>query len=329
MENKELRPKLGFRLLEGRLSINVAKIGDMNPYVKVVFDKEIWKSVSSKGMHPKWNDSHKFIGSPIAQSLEVTVYDKGFIFGDTEIGKRSIVLNDVIMGHSTEWWDILNPKNEIVGALLISFEFHEPDLSFTHSTNFSCDLRGHHYAESSPIVPRIKKMQSIEFSYMTPESHKTLNFSVNPEDEAMKLEQKRFELFAKKEKLKAEETNIIAKIEKLNSDSNKLRVERIETKKNTEALKAKEELILYEKRMIENEKLMIEQGKEEVARLRESLNTSFNNLKQEKLKLSAERRLLEKKRCKLTESYKQIEQQKNKLIKCSCDRLVSLDRDTR
>ena len=100
IETKETKNEIGLRLIEGRLSVNVARIGSMYPYVKVIFGTEIWKSESSStgGMHPKWNGYHLF--EILSQTLEIIVYDKVFLFEDAQytwlMYFKGILLNDEI-----------------------------------------------------------------------------------------------------------------------------------------------------------------------------------------------------------------------------------------
>ena len=292
IETKETKNEIGLRLIEGRLSVNVARIGSMYPYVKVIFGTEIWKSESSStgGMHPKWNCYHLF--EILSQTLEIIVYDKVFLFGDTEIGRCTIHLADVLQGHLTEWWNILSPKQEIAGAVLLSFELHEQDTFSIHSSNSSWDFRGHHHLESSPIIPRVKKVQSVQINNMTPD-YKSLHFTTEP-DECYKLEQLRFDLMEENERLKAQESKVRVIFDKLKIESNKLKIEKVEVNKCTETLKRKEENILSQRAKLEDEKLYINLGKEEIIKLKESLNSSYSRLKQEKLKMRTHKKLLER-----------------------------------
>ncbi|OMJ82791.1 hypothetical protein SteCoe_16441 [Stentor coeruleus] len=61
-ENKKKRVQFTLKLIEGHLHINIARIGSMYPYAKVIFANEVWKSDPSQigGTKPKWNQIYSF-----------------------------------------------------------------------------------------------------------------------------------------------------------------------------------------------------------------------------------------------------------------------------
>lgn len=323
-DSKEYRGEIGVKVIEARLNVNVARMGAMNPYIKIVFGKEIWKTDYSTGMHPKWNEYHSFPFT--CQVIELAVYDKGFILGDTEIGRCTIHLMDVIQGHSTEWWSVVSPKQEVTGGVLLSFEFFDSDSSLTHSSNSSWDLRSYNYAESSPIFPRGKKLNSMQITNFTPEIHRMQRFHTEP-DEANKLEQVKFDLIEEDERLKTQETKVRLFFEKLKQENDKLSAEKKEVSRDTEVLRRKEQSILLERAELENEKLLIEQGKEELEKYKESISLSYSLLKMEKLRIRAQRRLLERNKKKMAEDLKSMELQKVRMLKMASDRMASIDRE--
>jgi hypothetical protein len=296
----------------------------MSPYVKVTFGKETWKSTSSSGMHPKWHEVHSF--SFKSSTLEVAVYDKGFLFSDTEIGRCTIHMTDVVQGHSTEWWSLVSPKHEVVGGILLTFEFSEGDSSFAHSSNGSWDLRSHHYAESSPVFTRIKKIHSIQISNFTPEIHKPLHFHTEP-DEEVKLEQLKFDLIEEDERLKTQEMKVRMFFEKLKQENDKILLERFEIARETEELRKKEQSLLSDRAGVENEKIAQDQDWEEIERLKESLNFNFNLLKMEKIRIKAQKRVLERTKRKILECFKGIECHRNRIFQVNLDRIHANDRD--
>ena len=318
LECSEHKGGIGLRLMEGRLMVNVARIGLMYPYAKVLFGNEMWKSESAinGGMHPKWGFFHYF--SETSQTLQVIVLDKAFLFGDTEIGRCTIHLTDVMQGHLTEWWSILSTKQEVTGAVLISFEVNTPEVNVIHSSNSSWDFRGLKHIESSPTVSRIKKLKSIQINNMTPD-YKSLHFMTEP-DEVNKLEQLRFDLIEENERLKTQENKVRLIFDKLKSESDVLKVEKVEVRRSTEDLKYKEEKILSQRALLENEKNFIEEGRAEIAKLKETLNLNYSRLKQEKLKARAHRKLLEKSTKKIEEVSKQLDQQKNRIQMLVCEK---------
>ena len=309
-EGPEQPSAIGIRIIEGRLSVNVSRIGPMYAYVHLIFGQDSWKSDPSSvgGMHPKWNLFHHF--STSSQTLEVIVMNKVFLFGDTEVGRCTIHLSDVVQGHLTQWWDIMSAKPEITGAVLISFEMHATETISTHASNSSYDFRGHHQIESSPIVHRVKNPISSQINAMTPD-YKSLRAVTEP-DEANKLEQLREDLIEENERLKTQETKVKMFFEKLKGESIALKGEKIEVRRCTETLRVKEENMLALRAQIQNEKEFIEEGRIEIEKMKESLNMSYSELKKEKLKVRVHRKLLEKGIRKIGRNSNQLDIEKNR-----------------
>ena len=322
-ENQLLKGDLNLKIIEARLSINVSRLGPMSPYVKILFGKEVWKSESSSGMHPKWNEVHLF--SPKSSTIEVSVFDKG-IFSDTEIGHCTIHLTDVLQGHLTEWWSLVSSKLEVTGGILLSFEFLDSESSFTHSSNGSWDMRCHHYAESSPVFKRINKFHSIQISNLTPEAHKTVHFQTEP-DEEIKLEQLRFELIEEDERLKAQETKARLLFEKFKLENEKINVERKDIARETEELRKREQIMLDEKEGLEVEKEEIQRGLKDIERMKESLNLNFELLKIEKIRLKARRGIIEKDKIRVLKKLKGVEGHREKIKQFYLERVQAIDRD--
>jgi hypothetical protein len=307
---KDQKLEVTIKVLEGRLEFPVSR----QAYLKFQFGAEIWRSrpASCAGQHPKWNESH--VVSLADDTIEVVLAEKGFLFGENEIARTTILFSDVMQGHSTEWWGFLTAKNEVAGAVLMSFELFEPDTNFTHSSNCSWDMRSLAYHDSSPGVGRTAKAQSTQINSLTPVLPKSMDFYTEP-DEMLQLEKLKYDLFEESERLKAQENKVRMVYEKLKNESNRLKIEKTEIKMCTETLKIKEETILTQRAELENEKLGVFQGREEIETLRESLNLSYSRLKLEKLKMVTYRRLLEKNRGRLEKKNLQLEQQKLRMKK--------------
>ena len=321
IESKEKKTELVFRLIEARLSVNVARIGPMMPYVQVEFGKETWKSktCNTNGMNPKWNCKHYF--EITNHCLDIAVYDKVFLFGDTEIGRCKVYLSDVLQGHLTEWWDIVSPKGENAGAVLISFEFSvETETNCTHSSNSSWDFW---YMDSSPKIVRSKKIRSVQLSTKTPECK--VNYIQTEPDDASKLYEIKYNLIEESERIKSQEDKVRMVFEKLKVENNKIKNERAEVNKRADSLQVKEGNILYQRQQFELEKIEIEQGREEIEKLKQSLNLSYSKLKQEKLKIRTHKKLLEKNYKKLVDTLKQLERQKGLVQRCLNEKYRSVD----
>jgi C2 domain len=294
---------------EGRFSVDVARIGVMYPYLKIFFGDEIWKSEPSSngGMHPKWDQVHQFSYSS-QKTLEIIAYDKSLIFGETEIGRCTIHLNDVVQGQLIHWWDLLTPSNSLAGHLLLTFEFPQAEAIVGHSSNNSWDLKMHHHVESSPVTTKFRYKHLIQFSNRTPDS-KIMHCSTEP-DEVCDLEHLRNILIEENDRLKNQEIKVRQFFDKLKEDSGKLREERIELRKSKEILQKREETILAIKAQIAAEKLEILKEKEDIQNMKSTLNSNYLALKQEKLKTKAYKRLQELKKIKVLKKSEKIEKHK-------------------
>jgi hypothetical protein len=312
-ELAEKKSQLNFllQIIEGRLYINVSRLGAMYPYTKLYFGNEIWKSEASVqgGMHPKWNQTFS-LSSSTQRILELVVYDRSLIFGETEIGRCTVDLHDVVQGHQTEWWDILSPLGELAGSILMSFEFPQPEIAPMHNSNNSWDFKMHHHVESSPVVMKLRTQNSL-VSHRTPDT-KIMHCNTEP-DEICDLEQLRCELIEEGERINHQEVKVKQFFDKLKVESVAIKGERKELKKNKEVLQMKEEIILKEKERVELDKESIDKDREEIKKMKETLNLEYLKLKMEKLKVKTQKRLLEKLRRKMNESSMKVDKQKKSL----------------
>ena len=322
-ENQILNYDLNLKIIEARLSINISRIGPMSPYVKIQFGKEVWKSESSSGMHPKWNEVYLF--SPRSSALEVSVHDNG-LFSDTEIGRCTVHFSDVLQGHLTEWWSLLSSKLEVTGGILLSFEFLDPESSFTHSSNGSCDLRSRHYSESSPVLKRMNKFRSMQISRLSPEGHQVVNFNTEP-DEEIKLDQLRFELIEEDERLKAQETKVRLFFERVKLENEKVYAERKDVVRESEELRKREETMLEEREGLEGEKEGMQRAWEEIDRMKNGLNLSFALLKMERIRLRAQKRVLERDKSRVFKSLKGIRARRERIKEFCLERVRAVDTD--
>ena len=285
------------QLHEGRLCVNVARIGVMYPFVRFVLGNEVLKSEGSEvgGLYPKWNQFFSF-GVNFLKVLEVVVSDKSLLFGETEIGRISIHLPDVLQGRHTEWWDIISPTGQLAGAIFLTFEFPQSNSGPLHSSKNSWDLKMHHHIGSSPIATRTKSKNLTQISNLTPNiksqnsiSGLLLTETLDSED----LESGRTALIEKQERFKNQELLYLNNLGKLRKESALIRNEKYEIKKNNEILQVKEEDILKEKESLKKERVDIDEEKEAVMRQLEVLNEEYLRLKREKLKTRAKKKAQE------------------------------------
>ena len=116
---------VGVRLVEGSLS----KAGKLNVYALVQYGKQQpWKSAVSAraGNKPKWNEYHVFDLCE-ADEVVITLFDKGYVFGDSELGRCTLSLADIRQDHFTEWWPVVAQDGSMVGQLLLTFNLPQED----------------------------------------------------------------------------------------------------------------------------------------------------------------------------------------------------------
>ncbi|OMJ82219.1 hypothetical protein SteCoe_17116 [Stentor coeruleus] len=314
-DNKTKKVKFTLKLIEGHLHINVARLGVMYPYAKVSFANESWKSEPSPigGTKPKWNQSYSFSSSN-QETVQIIICDKSIIFGECEVGRCTIHLNDVRQNHLTEWWDIMSPGKELAGAILLAFDFPQSESTAMHSTNNSWDLKMHHHVESSPIVNRVRGLKLTQISHRTPDMKK-MYCSTEP-DEICNLEQLKNDLIDESERIKTQELRVKVFLARFHEDNVQLNLEKNELNRLKEVLKLREETILREKSIVEHEKIELDSLKEEIINLKETLNTEYLQLKQEKMKVKAQKAVQDKIRKRVMDSAEKFYRQKEILLKC-------------
>ncbi|CAG9311760.1 unnamed protein product [Blepharisma stoltei] len=321
---------VSFRLIEARLTKSVAIIGSMNIYAKVYYSNQIWESsvCSSLGLHPKWDASYHFDYSD-SHTIQLILFHKAFLLGDTEIGRCTIDLHDVLQGHLTEWWDLLSLTNETTGTVLVSFNLGnltvpEDKLLTTHSSNCSWDIRVPEFEmDFSPIRPsRPSPDTRRQLSERTTEK-KMIRFSTEP-DEVLEVDDIKSDLMEENERLRRQEAKVRKMFEKLKDEFVKMKEDKVGLKKSKESLQIREECIVAEKTSLQEEKERLEREKEEIEKQKEILNRDYLKLKQEKYKLNAKKKVIEKTGKQLSSASKQLEKQKDVMKKGT---LRSVNRD--
>ena len=107
------------RVVKAHLTINIAKVGKMNPRVRVDCGDQSWYSRTANSMHvhPCWGQSHTFELNELAP-ISITVQHKGLIFAPQDIGSCYIKAEFLNSGKKIGWWELLH-QNEVCGRLLV------------------------------------------------------------------------------------------------------------------------------------------------------------------------------------------------------------------
>mmetsp|Transcript_8692 Transcript_8692/g.12920 ORF Transcript_8692/g.12920 Transcript_8692/m.12920 type:complete len:350 (+) Transcript_8692:1752-2801(+) len=305
ISDQDFPKTITFRIIEANLSINVAKIGSMHPFVRVSYNGTNWKSESSSkpGMNPKWNACHSFTYSG-SRTLEFTVYHKNLLIGETEIGKVTLNLNEICEGHETEWWNLTTLEGTMAGVILLSFDIERR----AHSSQNSLELG---IAQLSPF-PKIHRKRSQQFKpnlTQRPLDCNPVRLNTEPED-PYDLEQLKEDLLEENNRLKSQEHKVRKLFDKLKQESTKVREEKQELRRCKETLQLREESILAEKEQMQKEKSQIESEKQELQKLREELSSEYSKLKQEKYKINTHKKLLERTSKQIGDTSKFLAKQK-------------------
>lgn len=314
---------IAIKVLEAQLNLDVAKLGSMKPFVKITYGNVSWRTEISMGMKPKWNTTHVF-ESCDSDIVEVTVYHKNMLFGETEVGKSMLNLSEVAKRHLTEWWSLSTITGDLAGSILLSFDLDGDrrftDTSFlgihtTHSTNNSVDARDDlpKYTEPADKLQdstyyRRKKIRRMRQRYEEP-------IDSDPKEDYIDLEKLKNELLEENERIRIQEDKVKKLFEKLRLESNKLKQDKEEVKKSKLTLRRREECILAEKKIIEEEKEKARKEREQLEKLKDQLNSDYCRLKQEKLKMQAHKKLIEITSKQVTDKSKQLDKQRLHLDK--------------
>lgn len=307
-------PGLGIRLLEGTLNVSTSKIGSMNTYAKVQYGEQVWKSPLSArtGMKPKWQCHHIF-DLCSSNIVEVTIFDKSVIFGDSEVGSCKLQISEISQGHQTEWWSISNNANVITGSLLITFDLPHEDsiLLTTHSSHNSLEIRDEYFKQLADF--ELEK-ESLHAQWNHYKREKSRNKSGQHEESMEKL---RNELAQENNRLREKEMSLKMLFEQAKKENAKLKKAKAELKRCRENLKRREQSLQMEEVAIQQEKTKLVKEREEVLAIKSQLNHDFARLKQERQKLNSEKREIENISKELGNTSKKITREKILLKKSS------------
>ena len=57
----------------------------------------------------------------------IVFFDKGLVFGDSELGRCVLSLADIRQRHFTEWWPVVAADGSMVGQVLLTFTLPHED----------------------------------------------------------------------------------------------------------------------------------------------------------------------------------------------------------
>lgn len=298
-------------LREGKLLINVARIGQMYPYVKLALGNQefISETSESAGLCPKWNQFFSFsVGSDCKMSLIVA--DKSLIFGETEIGRTQIDLQQIINNSQTSWWKIYTLSGQVAGEICLDFEFTHNNS--VHTPNSSLDFKSQ--IDISPLSkPKGHYKNSTMVSARTPDM-KITHCSTEP-DELYDLETLRIDLNKESERLRNQENSFRLIFQKQKEESLALIKEKLEVEKQKERLQKREEVMLEKKKEMEAEKKALQQEWIEVERIKTHLNSEFSKLKVEQLRVKTKKSLQKKMKIQINNNSNRICRQFDSLKK--------------
>jgi len=263
---------MGLRVLEARLQVNVARLGKMNPFVRVVYDQQVWSSsISSRqGTKPKWNAYHVFERSE-AQFVVIEVFHRALMLGDAEVGKCVLQLSDVLQGHQIDWWPLQQSNGEVAGTILLTFEFPQDDSVrlITLSSQGSLD-REDLGLETERGDPLHFPSQDFRFEKSRPRSG---------------LPEGSIALHEENQTLRQKHMDVKSGFDRAKEDDLKQRKVKADIAKFRENLRKREAALIQEEARLKLEQESIRKQKEELAAMRGQLSHDAAKLRQEKAKL--------------------------------------------
>ena len=263
---------MGLRVLEARLQVNVARLGKMNPFVRVVYDQQVWSSnVSSRqGTKPKWNAYHVFERTE-AQFVVVEVLHRALMLGDVEVGRCMLQLSDVLQGHQTDWWPLLLSNGDVAGTILLTFEFPQDDsLRLTTLSSQGSLDREDLGLDTERGDPLHFPSQDFRFEKSRPRSGL-------PEGSRALLEENQV--------LKLKDMDVQRLFDRAKEEDLKQRKVKADIAKFRESLRKREAALSQEETRLKTEQESIRKQREELAFMRGQLNHDAAKLRQEKAKL--------------------------------------------
>eukprot|EP00359_Climacostomum_virens_P002869 CAMPEP_0204911656 /NCGR_PEP_ID=MMETSP1397-20131031/9954_1 /ASSEMBLY_ACC=CAM_ASM_000891 /TAXON_ID=49980 /ORGANISM="Climacostomum Climacostomum virens, Strain Stock W-24" /LENGTH=306 /DNA_ID=CAMNT_0052082289 /DNA_START=196 /DNA_END=1112 /DNA_ORIENTATION=+ len=111
-------PAFALRVVEARLTVNVAKVGHMSPFVEVICGTQTFRTraTTCNDLQPRWNEQTVF---SFNRPVVLVVYHKSLLIKDTEIGRCCL---DPVQMQLTDWIMLTN-CNQPVGQLLVSLQW--------------------------------------------------------------------------------------------------------------------------------------------------------------------------------------------------------------
>lgn len=310
---KKNRSQLIAHLKEGRLLINVARLGQMYAYARLKLGDQQYISDFSDtgGLYPKWNQFFSF-NLNLEHVLHLQILDQSLLFGETEIGRCQVSLKEINHKNQMSCIKIFSPNGQPAGEVFLSFEFTQETVA--HSSNSSWDFKLQ--IEASPLnKARGQCKHSTVVSARTPDI-KITHCSTEP-DEIFDLETLRIDLTKENERIRNQEKIICVIFDKQKEESAALRKEKVEVRKQKEKLQKREENMLENRKEIEAEKKALELERKELERIKEHLNAEYLKLKREKLMSRANKSLQSRKKMEINKNSSRILRQFDTLKKLS------------
>ena len=296
---------LRLRILEARLTRNVAKFGSMSPFVEATWSEETWKTKAAAGAHlfPSWNEGHIFECQEPAP-LQLKIRHNGLLFTHQEIGSCLLSAEDLAQGRSLDWIDILH-EGLPAGKLLLSVNMYEERRSeqSTHNTSYaSADLKEEYS----------RKLNELE------------------------LEKEELEFYKRKYKRKAEKLNQ----EKRNYRAKVSDIVRRTTPKHTEESSSEEigenqpAIVVIappdgnaqEEALLKREKVMLQKEKEGLVQLKDQIELDLARLRREKHKISARNKDVGYSHGKLSELARNLDESRMpKIVKSTSDDKIRMN----
>ena len=279
---RKAAPQIIVYLQEAKLFVNVARFGNMYAYTKVSLGKLEFISLSSEvgGLHPKWN---QFFSFPLTTEhlLTISSHDKSMLFGEKEIGRCQIDLSQAPQGpqgRMSSWLKLFDLQSQVVGEILISFEFRKLTPSHTPTSSWDSNSK----TTESPISAgrgHIKHQTVV--TTRTPDL-KITHCSTEP-DEIYDLESLRDDMMREYKMIRSQENNFRNIFERLKEEKNVVSQEKAELNRIKEEIQHKEEKFLNSKIELAAERALVQEEWQSLREMKEKMNLELETLKMEQM----------------------------------------------
>ena len=232
------------RVLEARLSVNVASFGRMQVTAEVTHGKQLFRTRTAEGQQPQWHEAHVFELTSETQ-VQVRVLHCTLLLGNTLIGACTVPLPPVSKRQRSGWWDLVDSSGQAVGSVRLSFGFEGRAMDSECAV-----LREMISAKANEVELEREELEFLKLKY------KRKAEKLNQEERKYRAKAQAIEVRSK------EDTALHALVSPRTLE---------EPGRRQRSIALREDLLATEQKRLEEERASVERNRAEVARLREEV----------------------------------------------------------